>query len=95
MDLDDSEAGAHSAWVGAHLTGDDVKNDWQWITGEPLSEKYSKWGTVKWDTGDKKEPDVPAHKYAFIDVAYDDLRTWTGTEKLSFFCELYYWNLSN
>ena len=46
-------------WVGAKLMGEDLMNDFQWVSGEPLSPKFMKWTNdgiknIEPDTVDQK-----------------------------------------
>ena len=56
-------------WVGAKLEGNDVKNDWYWVSGEPLSPKFNQWY--------RTEPDILADDCALL-RPYGDRPEYSG-----------------
>ena len=36
---------ADETWIGLKMEGSDYKNEWYWITGEPVNSHYAKWGS--------------------------------------------------
>ena len=72
-----------TVWIGARLNGTDIRNDWYWISGEPLPVNYLKWADF--------EPDNVIDGCAFMAYARGyspDLRTWTcDSDKIEYLCQ--------
>merc|ERR1711911_176905 len=59
----------HLVWAGAKMQGNDLMNDWKWLTGEPLPIKFQKWR--RHDDGTIREPehlDAKCAVFAFSDT---------------------------
>jgi len=79
-----------SGWVGLTMDGDDYKNDWKWLTGEPISYDDDRWYTCDrcYDAENKRQPEK--------DPNVKCGRVWYGTlqsrrcdrELLRYLCEV-------
>ena len=77
-------------WVGAKMMGNDLKNDWYWTSGEPLSPNFKKWAN-----GALPEPDYLEHKCALIKMNGNQrenngpsLATWSCSSQAYSLCQV-------
>jgi len=79
-----------SFWVGAKAPeGEDVKNEWRWVSGNRLSPNYKKWRNTEYDEslyGHGNEPKSRKHAESCAVMRYD------GDERGGDGPSLYTWN---